>query len=127
MFKAHCDYEISISDSIMYTTMRGVWNVEGVQQYFEDIKLKAEFVRHQPWVRIADTLEFEGGAMELMDALKEIQAWSLSNNCRYLFLVAPKPMNKTILDMHQATYENMKYVYSMEEAVSQAKTILKEK
>ena len=124
MFKAHCDYEISIADSIMYTSMRGVWNIEGVQQYFEAVKDKAKLLSHKPWIRIADIREFEGGGMELMDALKAIQEWSSSQNCCYLFLVAPRPLNKMILDQHQATYEHMKYVYSMEEAETEARKLL---
>ncbi|REL25982.1 hypothetical protein DXX93_04985 [Thalassotalea euphylliae] len=124
MFKPHCDYQISVTDNIMHCTMRGVWNVEGVWQYFDDIQRHAEPILDSPWIRIVDTTEFEGGGLALMDALKDIQEWSLAHKCKHLIIVAPRPLNKAILDQHQATYANMKYLYTMEEALTQAQALL---
>ena len=80
-FKAHCQFEIEVQGNIMVCIMKGLWNLEGVSDYFAELKKHAQLVSDSHWVRIADISEFEGGPIEIMDRLIEIQNWSVQHNC----------------------------------------------
>lgn len=124
MFKPHCDYKIEIRDNIMLCQMRGAWNLEGTLEYFEDIKTSAAPLITSKWCRIVETSEFEGGPLEIMQVLKDIQAWGLANNCVRLFLVSPRAFNKAVLNRQQDNYDEVQYAETIEQAMGIATDLL---
>lgn len=124
-FKPHYNFTIDVNDRVMITHMHGVWNLEGVQVYFDAIKEAARPLISDKWVRVADLSDFEGGSMELMDALIDIQNWSVQNNCIQLYLVCPRLMNKMIVEQNEPKYNQMDMFDSLELAVEQAKRLLR--
>lgn len=124
MFNPHCDFTIEVKNNIMFCTMQGAWNIEGAGEYFAAIKQHAQPLLQDSWCRIALTENFEGGPLEIMEMLKEIQDWSLANNCLCLFIVAPRAFNKMVLDKHQNGYAQVNYVATLEDAIEQANMLL---
>lgn len=124
MFKPHCDYSIELNDNIMYCVMQGAWNIEGALEYFADVKQKAAQLGQNKWCRITETSAFEGGPLEIMQVLKDIQDWSLSNNCLCLYIVAPRSFNKMVIDKHKNGYEQVQYAETPEQAFAMARALL---
>ena len=124
MFEPHCQYSIDIQGAVMVTILSGAWNREGAKKYAEDVKTAAENLVHKPWCRIADLSDFDGGPMEVMDELIELQQWSRSNNCVRLLLVAPKLLNKSVIDSKAPVYPDVDQVATLDEAIQRANELL---
>lgn len=92
--------------------------------YFEDVKKAAEPLKSDNWVRVAEMSNFEGGPMELMDALIDIQNWSVSHNCIQLYLDNPRIMNKMVVEQNEPKYNQMHMFDSLELAIEQANHLL---
>lgn len=123
-FKPHYDFTIDVIDRVMITHMNGVWNLEGVAVYFDAVRKAAEPLKSDKWVRVAELSNFEGGPMELMDALIDIQNWSVSHNCIQLYLVNPRIMNKMVVEQNEPKYNQMHMFDSLELAIEQANRLL---
>lgn len=104
--------------------MQGVWNKEGTLEYFEAVKQQAANLCKNKWCRIVDLHNFEGGPMEVMDVLKQIQEWSLARNCIQLILVAPKSLNRSIIEQNRPEYAQVSYADTVEEAFVTARRLL---
>lgn len=124
MFNPHCNYSIEVQDQVMLCTMAGAWNIEGALQYFAEVKQEAEPLLSNKWCRITETEEFEGGPEEILQVLKDIQDWSLAHNCIRLFIVAPRALNKMILDKNKQAYSQVELADTTEQAIEMAKALL---
>lgn len=124
MLTPHCEYQIEVKQNIMYCTMSGTWNVEGTLQYFEAIKQQADQLKEDKWCRIVNAENFEGGPLEVMETLINIQNWSLANNCMLLVLVGSRSLNKGIIEKNKSQYHGMELADSMDEAEELAAKIL---
>ena len=119
-FTPHCSFDIKVQGNIMICKMDGVWNMEGLSVYFNELKEKALPLSSDKWVRIADITTFEGGPMELMEQLIAIQNWSVQNNCMQLYLVNPKPLNRAVLEQNKGKYSGVTFCDSMDKALNLA-------
>lgn len=123
-FTPHCNYELEIRGQILFSTMLGVWNEEGTLEYFDMVKRKAASICKSKWCRIVNLQDFEGGPMEVMDVLKQIQHWSLENNCVQLILVAPRSLNRSIIEQNRSEYTGVTYADAVDEALEVANQLL---
>ncbi len=114
----HGLYKIEIEGNLLISQFFGAWNYEQTKSYQEQVKIEAGPLLDNPWARIVDLSQWEGGGEETIAPLIMLQKWSEQHNCVQVVFVNPPLVPAFMLEKYGDPYGNYKVVKTIAEAKS---------
>jgi len=117
MMRKHGHFIIKQKNNLLFSYFFGAWNIEQTLTYAEKVKCSVQILQEQPWARIVDLSQWEGGAIEVTKPLKELQLWSEHSNCIQTLFINPPLIPKFMLEKYGDPYASYQVVRSEAEAM----------
>ena len=122
MMNPHGHFIVKQKGNLVFSYFFGAWNVEQTLNYSEKIKCSVQTLQDQPWARIVDLSQWEGGGEEVTKPLTELQLWSEQNNCIQTLFINPALIPKYMIEKYGDPDGHFKIVQSEDEAREWLKT-----
>jgi|GEM_PF-1883127 len=119
--RLHGLFNIEVEDNLIVSHFYGAWNSEQTRHYAEQVKTLSSSLHNEPWARVINLSDWEGGGEEILAPLRELHTWSLENKCRFVVFVRPSMLPKFMLEKYGSGYGSYQIFESLQEAKNWAK------
>lgn len=116
MMRKHGHFIIKQESNLLFSYFFGAWNIEQTLTYAEQVKCSVQTLQNQPWARIVDLSQWEGGGEEVTKPLIDLQLWSEYNNCVQTLFINPPLIPKYLLEKYGDPFSSYQIVQSEDEA-----------
>jgi len=116
MMRTHGHFILKRENNLLFSYFSGAWNIEQTLTYAKQVKGLVQSLQKQPWVRIVDLSQWEGGGNEVTKPLTDLQLWSEHNNCIQTLFINPALIPKYMLEKYGDPDGSYQIVQSEDEA-----------
>jgi hypothetical protein len=116
MQKEHGLFNIKVEENLLLVQFFGAWNHAQAQHYNQEAKLAATPLLNQPWARIIDLSQWEGGGEETIAPIANLHQWSQQHNCFFAAYINPPLVPQFMIEKYGNLYGGYDIFQSTNEA-----------